>query len=269
MGADFTRGTPSPSRYDARRARGGRGARGFQRFVKDSLSTRGTVDWRVGRRAVQREVEVFARRCRSRRTRSSGSPKTACGGRDGDAGARAAAPRQVVSAPQARRRLDRRAQRDRERDARAHRQRARESRLAACRQRKGECRDAHESAARQADRVARLLSEPAGDPDAGVHARRVRCGGGGVRAAAQSESRDVLLGDADPRGMDRRSVRIRSSASTTAYKMLDLTMHEGIPGHVVQGAYANLLDARLAQTAALGVSRTRRTSKAGRCTRST
>ncbi|MDQ2766866.1 MAG: DUF885 domain-containing protein [Gemmatimonadota bacterium] len=25
------------------------------------------------------------------------------------------------------------------------------------------------------------------------------------------------------------------------YKMLDLTMHEGIPGHVVQGAYANLL----------------------------
>ena len=26
-----------------------------------------------------------------------------------------------------------------------------------------------------------------------------------------------------------------------AYKMLDLTMHEGIPGHVVQGAYANLL----------------------------
>jgi uncharacterized protein (DUF885 family) len=26
-----------------------------------------------------------------------------------------------------------------------------------------------------------------------------------------------------------------------AYKMLDLTMHEGIPGHVAQGAYANLL----------------------------
>ena len=26
-----------------------------------------------------------------------------------------------------------------------------------------------------------------------------------------------------------------------SYKMLDLTMHEGIPGHVVQGAYANLL----------------------------
>jgi Bacterial protein of unknown function (DUF885) len=26
-----------------------------------------------------------------------------------------------------------------------------------------------------------------------------------------------------------------------SYKMLDLTMHEGIPGHVVQGAYANLI----------------------------
>jgi uncharacterized protein (DUF885 family) len=37
---------------------------------------------------------------------------------------------------------------------------------------------------------------------------------------------------------DRADSKLREY---NTYKMLDLTMHEGIPGHVVQGAYANLL----------------------------
>ena len=37
---------------------------------------------------------------------------------------------------------------------------------------------------------------------------------------------------------DRADSKLREY---NTYKMLDLTMHEGIPGHVVQGAYSNLL----------------------------
>ena len=48
MGADFTRGTPSQARY-ARVAPAALAALAeYQRFVKDTLSKRGTVDWRSG-----------------------------------------------------------------------------------------------------------------------------------------------------------------------------------------------------------------------------
>jgi hypothetical protein len=48
MGADFTRGTPSQARY-ARVAPAALAALAeYQRFVKDTLSRRGTVDWRSG-----------------------------------------------------------------------------------------------------------------------------------------------------------------------------------------------------------------------------
>jgi len=48
MGADFTRGTPSQARY-ARVAPAALAALAeYQRFIKDTLSRRGTVDWRSG-----------------------------------------------------------------------------------------------------------------------------------------------------------------------------------------------------------------------------
>jgi uncharacterized protein (DUF885 family) len=48
MGADFTRGTPSQARY-ARVAPAAIAALAeYQRFIKDTLSKRGTVDWRSG-----------------------------------------------------------------------------------------------------------------------------------------------------------------------------------------------------------------------------
>ena len=48
MGADFTRGTPSQARY-ARVAPAALAALAeYQRFIKDTLSKRGTVDWRSG-----------------------------------------------------------------------------------------------------------------------------------------------------------------------------------------------------------------------------
>jgi hypothetical protein len=48
MGADFTRGTPSQARY-ARVAPAAIAALAeYQRFIKDTLSRRGTVDWRSG-----------------------------------------------------------------------------------------------------------------------------------------------------------------------------------------------------------------------------
>jgi uncharacterized protein (DUF885 family) len=48
MGADFTRGTPSQARY-ARVAPAALAAlAGYQRFIKDTLPKRGTVDWRSG-----------------------------------------------------------------------------------------------------------------------------------------------------------------------------------------------------------------------------
>jgi len=48
MGADFTRGTPSAERYAKLAPPAIAALVEFQRFVKDTLSKRGTVDWRSG-----------------------------------------------------------------------------------------------------------------------------------------------------------------------------------------------------------------------------
>jgi uncharacterized protein (DUF885 family) len=49
MGADFARGTPSGARY-ARAAPAAIAAlEGYQRFIRDTLAKRGTYDWRMGR----------------------------------------------------------------------------------------------------------------------------------------------------------------------------------------------------------------------------
>jgi uncharacterized protein (DUF885 family) len=48
MGADFTRGTPSQARYAKVAPPAIAALASFQRFVKDSLSKRGAVDWRSG-----------------------------------------------------------------------------------------------------------------------------------------------------------------------------------------------------------------------------
>ena len=48
MGADFTRGTPSQARYAKVAPLAIAALASFQRFVKDSLSKRGAVDWRSG-----------------------------------------------------------------------------------------------------------------------------------------------------------------------------------------------------------------------------
>jgi uncharacterized protein (DUF885 family) len=48
MGADFTRGTPSQARYAKVAPMAIAALASFQRFVKDSLSKRGAVDWRSG-----------------------------------------------------------------------------------------------------------------------------------------------------------------------------------------------------------------------------
>jgi uncharacterized protein (DUF885 family) len=48
MGADFTRGTPSQARYTRVAPAALAALAEYQRFVKDTLSKRGTVDWRSG-----------------------------------------------------------------------------------------------------------------------------------------------------------------------------------------------------------------------------
>jgi uncharacterized protein (DUF885 family) len=48
MGVDFTRGTPSEARYAKVAPRAIAALASFQRFVRDSLSKRGAVDWRSG-----------------------------------------------------------------------------------------------------------------------------------------------------------------------------------------------------------------------------
>jgi uncharacterized protein (DUF885 family) len=48
MGADFTRGTPSQSRYGRVAPAALSALAEYQRFIKDTLSKRGTVDWRSG-----------------------------------------------------------------------------------------------------------------------------------------------------------------------------------------------------------------------------
>jgi hypothetical protein len=48
MGADFTRGTPSHARYTRAAPAALAALASYQRFIKDSLSKRGAVDWRSG-----------------------------------------------------------------------------------------------------------------------------------------------------------------------------------------------------------------------------
>ena len=48
MGADFTRGTPSQARYAKVAARATAALAEYQKFIEDTLSKRGAVDWRSG-----------------------------------------------------------------------------------------------------------------------------------------------------------------------------------------------------------------------------
>ena len=196
------------------RARGDSRARGI-RAVRQGHARQARIGGLAFRRgAVQCEMEVLTYRVAHAGRGAANRRGQYAHDTRRDAGARPAAARRVVSVAQTRGRLDRGAQCDRERNARAYRRRACQPRLDS-RGGQARCRVAHESDSRQAHRVARLVSESAGHPDTGVHARRVRRSGRGVRAAAQPRPGHVLLGDADSRGVDAASARTRSCASTT------------------------------------------------------
>ena len=106
--------------------------------------------------------------------------------------------------------------------------------------------------------------QPAGDPDARVHARQL-CGrrlqfGPGAGTAA----RRFLLGHPDPRHWPKERVESKLR-EYNFYKLKLLTIHEAMPGHYVQMEIAN--DVQPARAACcVRSSATARTSKAGAST---
>ena len=124
----------------------------------------------------------------------------------------------------------------------------------------------HELRARETPGDAGSAQQSASDPDAGVHARHLCRGGFQSRARARAATGRVLLGDSHSAQLAQSSVESKLR-EYNRYGMMEITIHEAMPGHYVQFEFANALEPK-SRRVLRSIYGNGPTSKAGLFTRS-